>query len=114
MVNRFLGALFCVIGLAFQAGAENVGSGRPWVPEHYSVPDYTLSPDGRYGVMLPDEDTEWPNGANKLVEMNSGKVVAVLEGVIGWDDPLHLHRSMRYDPMKAVWSANGSALCWVE
>jgi len=113
MMNRFSCALLFAIALVCHAQVGNADEKYPWVPEHYSVPDYTLSPDGRYGVMLPDweivksAETTW---TNRLVEMSTGNVVAVLAGECGWEDPKH---SMRYDPMKAVWSADGSTLCWI-
>jgi uncharacterized protein YecT (DUF1311 family) len=78
-----------------------------WLPPHFSIPSDTISPDGHYGVMMPDADTE---GANKLVDMKTGKLVAELAGVPGWREADH---SMRWGEMEARWSADSSTLCWV-
>jgi uncharacterized protein YecT (DUF1311 family) len=77
-----------------------------WLPAHSSVPSDSISPDGRYGVMLPDAEGDAPN---KLVDMKTGAAVANLAGIPGWDG----NPSMRFGDMTAKWSADGSTLCWI-
>ena len=48
------------------------------VPSGYTIPDITLSPDHRYGVTVPGLDT--PNPHNSLIEIKTGRVLAVIQG----------------------------------
>ncbi len=78
-----------------------------WVPAHFSIPTDTISPDGRYGVMMPDAETD---GSNDLVDMKTGRLVAELAGEPGWRETDH---SMRWGEMEAKWSADATTLCWI-
>jgi uncharacterized protein YecT (DUF1311 family) len=78
-----------------------------WLPPHSSIPSDTISPDGHYGVLMPDSETD---GSNTLVDMKTGKLVADLAGVPGWREAGH---SMRCGEMEARWSADSTALCWI-
>ena len=99
---RKLFSILCLTLLAFDAGAHPT-----WLPAHFTVPTRTISPDDRYGVMMPDA---WDGGASKLVELKTGRVVATLVGGQGWERENH---SMRWGQMEATWSADSSTLCWV-
>ena len=70
----------------------------------YTIPDYTLSPDLKYGVTVPDADGDDSN--NRLVEMKTRKVLAVIQGEtqfshMTWDDGT---------PPR--WSTDSSLLLW--
>jgi hypothetical protein len=101
MPKFLLTGSLALLGLA-QAKAQ-----AAWLPTHFSIPSDTISPDGRYGVMLPDSETEAPN---RLVEMKTGRLVANLAGDPGWRESEH---SMRWGEMEAKWSVDGSTLCWI-
>jgi hypothetical protein len=98
--------ILIIVGLALACLAD--AKGQPaWVPAHFTVPARTISPGGRYGVMAPDYDGAGPS---KVVDMKSGRVLATIVGAYGWEDPKH---SMQWGKMEAVWSADGSTLCWI-
>jgi hypothetical protein len=73
----------------------------------FLVPKATLSPDGRYGVMVPVFDSNIPgneaNPKNSLVEMPAGRMLAMIDAETGYDRRLN-HRSI---PI-ARWSRDSS------
>lgn len=79
------------------------------VPKGFFIHGESLSPDGRYGVTVPilAEHGGHDDGAkNSLVEVKTGKVLAVIQAETGWD---HMnHRSV----LPARWSPDGSLLLW--
>ena len=76
----------------------------------FLIPDYTLSPNHRYGVTVPvfdaDED-DMGEPANKIVEVRTGRVLAVIHAETGYDRALN-HRKT----LPSRWSAHGSLLIW--
>ena len=77
-------------------------------PDGFGVERSSLSPDKRYGVLAPDSDHyDWKQHQNKLVEVNTGHTLAVINaetGVAGF----HNHGGI--EPSR--WSADGSLLLW--
>jgi hypothetical protein len=76
----------------------------------FLIPDDTRSPDGRYGVTVPvfaltkDDKTE---PANKLVEIHTGRVLAVIHADPGYDRALNYH-----EIVPSRWSPDSSLLLW--
>jgi hypothetical protein len=73
------------------------------------VPDYTRSPDGRYGVTVPtwDDMSADADATNTLVEIRTGRELAAIQGDTGYSRALN-HRVIR--PPR--WSADSSLLLW--
>jgi len=83
----------------------SISSATDW-PAGFSVPKSTLSPDGRFGVLAPDEahySDERPQ--NKLVEVATGRVLAIIQAETGMEQMNHGGAAPR-------WSADGSLLLW--
>jgi len=96
--------MWTALALIWVAGAY----ARPvWLPAHYSIPSDTLSPNGRYGVMVPDFSE---GGPSKLVDIKTGRIVAELIGAYGWQGT---NPSMEWGNMAAAWSADGTLLSWI-
>jgi hypothetical protein len=83
--------------------AEAAAAGQT-VPAGYKILDITLSPDHRYGVTVPDLDT--PNPHNSLVEVETGRVLAVIEADIGYEAANH------NSVAPARWAKDDSLLLW--
>jgi hypothetical protein len=77
----------------------------------FIIPPSTLSPDHRYGVMVPvfhiDQAAETDDRKNKVVELQTEHVVAVIQADPGYDRPLNFHE---VGPSR--WSPDGSILLW--
>ena len=75
--------------------------------EGFTIPDITLSPDGRYGVLVPDLE-HYREGVrqNKLIEVGTERVLATIEAETGL---LHMNHG---GIMPARWSPDGSLLLW--
>lgn len=73
-----------------------------------TIPDTSRSPDHRFGVTVPvrDFDDEKSHPPNKLVEIKSGRVLAVLAGETGWTKMNH------GGVLPARWSRDCSLLLW--
>jgi len=99
-MRKFLIVCLALLGLA-DAKAQ-----PSWLPPHFAVPSDSISPNGRYGVMIPDAEGDGPN---KLVDMKTGAVLVDLAGEPGWAG----NPSMRWGDMSAKWSADSSTLCWM-
>jgi hypothetical protein len=93
--------IFCFLA-AF--GASNVPAGAETVPAGYKILDITLSPDHRYGVTVPDLDT--PNPQNSLVEVATGRVLAVIEADTGYEAANH------NSVLPSRWAKDDSLLLW--
>lgn len=79
----------------------------PGVPAGFSIPKNTLSPDGRYGVLVPDlEHYDCTKHQNQLIEVNSGKLLAVVTGQTGFERMNHGGSAPR-------WTADGTGLLWI-
>ena len=81
------------------------------VDSDYITPSFTFSPDNRYGVKLPvyhdEADDEQDSRKNQVVEMATGRVVAVINGDPGYDRALNHHQTA---PPR--WSQDSSLLLW--
>jgi hypothetical protein len=94
--------------LAQDADKDEVIRG-PQFGTNFIVPKSSVSPDGRYGVLAPaDWDHFEDNGKpqNKLVEMQSGRVLAPINADTG------LMQMNHGGILPARWSANSSYLIW--
>jgi hypothetical protein len=75
-------------------------------PIHSPVVAAPRSPDHRYGVTVPRIEVDPDNARNDLIEIRTGRVLAVLQSTTGWDrmDIGGIH------PCR--WSTDGSLLLW--
>lgn len=77
----------------------------------YITPPFTFSPDHRYGVMIPvwhDEGAQEPDDRmNKVVELCTQQIVAVIHADPGYDYALNFHETA---PPR--WSQDSSVLLW--
>jgi hypothetical protein len=75
-------------------------------PAGFTVPESTLSPDGRLGVLTPDGDHyDGEKHQNKLVEVATGRELAVIKAVPGFEE-------LNNGGITAQWSADGAYLLW--
>lgn len=80
------------------------GKGKP----KFLIPDDTLSPDHRYGVTVPIFDFNETNDlGNNLVEVSTGRVLAVINAATGYDRALNFR-----EVLPSRWSPDGSVLLW--
>jgi len=78
------------------------------LPDGYLLPEETLSPDQRYGVLVPQAD-QFPDNAapkNKLIEVKTGRVLAEIAGQTGWKGMNH------QTVLPTRWSQDGTTLFW--
>lgn len=82
------------------------------IPDGFSVPEASLSPDRRFGVLVPNHATfrEGVKGQNKLVNVAAGKVVATIDAESWFQDPAI---QMNHGAAAAHWSRDGSVLAWI-
>jgi hypothetical protein len=76
----------------------------------YITPPFTFSPDHRYGVMIPVfhiESNDPDHRTNKVVDLRTHEIVAVIQGEPGYDRPLNFHETA---PPR--WSPDSSLLLW--
>jgi hypothetical protein len=77
----------------------------------YITPPFTFSPDHRYGVMIPvwhDEGAqEADDRMNKVVDLRTHHVIAVIHAEPGYNRALNFHETA---PPR--WSADSSVLLW--
>ncbi len=79
----------------------------PKLPAGYSVPQIARSPDGRYGVLVPDlKHYDWAKEQNRLVDLRTGRVLAVIHAHSGAVGANHV------DIEKGNWSPDGSLFLW--
>lgn len=101
-----------VVGNAFpsfgQEEKKAAVSAEPSLPKGYTIPEDSVSPDGRYGVTVPTTDEVAENeGKNRLVEVKTGRVLAELQTkFVAWS------RRNHGEPQPARWSKDGSLLLW--
>ena len=93
--------IFCFIAAL---GALNGAAAGQTVPAGYKILDITLSPDHRYGVTVPDLNT--PNPQNNLVEVETGRVLAVIEADTGYEAANH------NSVLPSRWAKDDSLLLW--
>jgi len=79
------------------------------VPKDCEIPELSLSPDHKLGVVVPDylkfDESGKKMPPNTLVDVASGKVLATLQGEVG-----NLHESNM--DLAPSWSQDGSILIW--
>ena len=75
-------------------------------PPGFTIPKNTLSPDKRFGILVPDEKSYDAGEKNKLVEVSTGRVLAVIEGEPGMEQMNH------GGVAPTRWSKDGSLLLW--
>ena len=92
----------------------SLGPATPTVglPDGYFVPEDSLSPDKRYGVMVPDHAhfEEGGRGQNKVIEMATGKTIAEIDAESWFQDRAV---RMNHGSVAARWSRNGNVLAWI-
>jgi hypothetical protein len=90
------------------AAAFAFGSG---VNTDYVTPPFTFSADHRYGVMIPvvhDEGAQEPDDrTNKVVELRTQDVIAIIHAEPGYNHALNFHETA---PPR--WSSDSSLLLW--
>ena len=101
-------------GFVSQATPSSQNRGTS-LPEGYTIPPSTISPDGRYGVLVPDsahQDKNNDSNQNRLVEIGTGRVLATINAVTWWEDrPGQTTRN--HASLDPHWSADSSMLSWV-
>jgi hypothetical protein len=85
-------------------GTSNGAAAGQTIPAGYKILDMTLSPDHRYGVTVPDLDT--PNPQNSLVEVETGRVLAVIAADTGYESANH------NSVLPSRWAKDDSLLLW--
>ena len=86
--------------------------GKPQWPDGFSVYDPSISPDKAYGVLVPNQKTFQPGskGQNKLVDLKTGKVLAVIDAESWFYDASVAMNQFKAEPR---WSRDGKALAWI-
>jgi len=106
-MKLLLTATICISLLSSCAqGAETTGM-PTWLPKDFTIPQRTISPDGRYAVMIPA--WQYPDVDSKLVEWKTGRALTALRGY-AWEKEGY---SMRWGDAETYWSADSLALCWI-
>ncbi|HEX8489692.1 MAG TPA: hypothetical protein VF626_01630 [Chthoniobacterales bacterium] len=88
------------IAVAVTARAERA------VRPGFTIPEITLSPDKRFGVLVPDEKRYDAGEKNKLIEVSTDRVLAVIAGEPG------MERMNHGGIMPARWAPDSSLLLW--
>ena len=103
MIARSLQQLVvAILSMGVTAVAQNV-------PKGFVVPQCTLSPDGKFGVTVPvlDQHADSANPKNSVIELKTGKVVAVIKSKFtGWN------RQNHGGVLPCRWAKDGSLLLW--
>lgn len=103
-------AVLAVVGSAaacFQAQSQTNRKLATSVTPGYSVPKITHSPDGRYGVLVPDrEHYDWYAEQNRLINLRSGRSIGVIHAHSG------ALRANHVEIEKPNWSRDSSQLLW--
>jgi hypothetical protein len=99
--------LAMVAALSSAAGGALVANSNT----DYITPSFTFSPDHRYGVMIPvfhiEAAQEPDDRVNKVVELRTNHVIAVIHANPGYDRRLNFRKTI---PPR--WSADSSVLLW--
>jgi hypothetical protein len=102
MIARAVSLLTVAALIAITAEAQNI-------PKGFVAPKCTISPDGRYGVMIPvlDQHADSENSKNSVVDLKTGKTVAVIKTKwAAWNVMGH------GGVLPSRWSPDGSLLLW--
>jgi hypothetical protein len=96
--------MFFTLAAAANIALAAFGESAP--PPGFTIPEITLSPDKRFGILVPDEKRYDAGEKNKLVEVRTGRVLAVIAGEPGMERMNH----GGVDPTR--WSTDSSLLLW--
>ena len=95
-------AVFCSVTFLASAASLNTD---------YIIPPFTFSPDQRYGVTIPvfhiEVAQEPDDRMNRVVELRTHRIVAVIHGKPGYDRALNFHETA-----PPLWSTDSSVLLW--
>ena len=100
----FRATVFLLAAILAALGTSNGAAAGETIPAGYKILDITLSPDHRYGVTVPDLDT--PNPQNSLVEVATGRVLAVIDADTGYE------RANHNEVLPSRWAKDDSLLLW--
>jgi hypothetical protein len=77
------------------------------IPNGYSLPKDTISPDGCYGILVPNAETlpSLKDPANSLINAKTGNIIGRLDGVDGV--------RVGNDDYSAIWSLNSENVIWM-
>jgi WD40-like Beta Propeller Repeat len=76
------------------------------LPDGFTVVPASISPDGKLGVIAPDLDhVKEREHQNKLIEIATGKVLAVIDADTAFEHQNHT-------TLSPTWSDDGSLLVW--
>jgi hypothetical protein len=113
MRNSLLG-LACLISIGCSTAVQkerhlqtrSLSQSHPKIPKGYILPDNTLSPDHRYGVLMPifdpNNSQSWKYVKNSVIEVGTGRVVTEIAADVEFDRRL----------LPSRWSADSTVLCW--
>jgi hypothetical protein len=76
------------------------------LPEGFTIPSSTLSPDGRIGVWVPDVDHYRENNGNRLIDATTFREVATIQAATGMEH-------MNHGGIIPQWTGDGKGLLWV-
>lgn len=76
------------------------------LPKGFTIPPSTLSPDWRFGVLVPDVDHYRENNGNRLVDVTTGREVAPIQARTGMEH-------MNHGGIHPQWSEDGKGMLWV-
>jgi hypothetical protein len=99
---------FLLSSFAQQEQEDEVITGKQF-PEGFGVERSSLSPDKRYGVLVPMDFDHYDEAEhlNKVVEVNTGRTLAVIDAETGKAGFMN-HGGIQ----PSRWSADGSLLLW--
>lgn len=110
MKTRFLRHSILCLLLAVACDAR-----AAWkVPNGFFIPEATKSPDGKYGVLVPDENHGTEMLKNTLIEIATGRTLAVIDA-----SPVAVHSEDKGATLAngyefiGGWSRDGSTFAWV-
>jgi hypothetical protein len=95
--------------IVIAALSVTVGAVAQNIPKGFVVPKCTVSPDGRYGVIVPilDQHEDSENPKNSVIELKTGRIIAVIKAKFtGWN------RKNHGGVLPCRWSQDGSLLLW--
>ena len=85
--------------------ATNVDGQNTTPPPGFTIPETTLSPNKRLGVLVPDLERYEAGGKNKLVEVETGRVLEEIKAEAGLV-------YMNHGGIAPLWSTDSSLLLW--
>jgi hypothetical protein len=104
-----LRATVFLLAVVFAAFATlNGAAAEETVPAGNKILDITLSPDHRYGVTVPSTvpDSYDPNPQNRLVEVETGRVLTLIQADTGYE------RANHNEVLPSRWAKDDSLLLW--